>query len=321
MTGALAFLPDFHAIAPLFLCPPGLLYGGERRESVCNGSPVLANENVLTHPFLRPGTTPLGPDEQRRRTASRTTSSVLVAALHVVFFFAFVIGMRPFDWRNRPIIETILTLSSGDNQQRDRAINPLPMTKFSPNAAAPPITIPKPPPIHVEEYPPNAGSGPTDVLGAVGRELACSAGSWEHLTMVERQRCGLYPWRGARLPNGSLVMIPRNILPRLKEAPDTEFGVNTGADRMRAEVRSGYYSGAGRLSHPAEHALSACMSPRPCALPRATGDGRAMTGARNAKASDIRSAMGEGVATDFEAARLTVRTCLPLPPTIAPIGA
>ena len=203
----------------------------------------MASENVLTHPFLRPGTVPLGAAEQRREAVSRTTSSVLVAVLHVVFFFAFVLGMRPLDLRNRPIVETILTLSAGDNQQRDQAVNPLPMTKTSPNMAAPPITIPKPPPIHVEENPPGANNGPTDVLGAVGRELACSAGSWEHLTMVERQRCGLYPWRGVKLPNGSLVMIPRGVLPRLKEAPDSEFTVNTGADRMRAEIQAGIVPG------------------------------------------------------------------------------
>jgi len=204
----------------------------------------LASEIALTHPFLRPGTSPLGAAEQRRRAVSRTTSTVLVAALHVLFFFAFVFGMRPFDWRSRPIIETMLILpTSGNNEQRDRAINPIPMTAISPNAAAPPITIPKPPPIHEDQNNPGAPS-PTDVLGAVGRELACSAGSWEHLTMVERQRCGLYPWRGVKLPNGTLVMIPRGVLPRLKEAPDTEFTINTGADQLRAQMQAGIAPGS-----------------------------------------------------------------------------
>jgi hypothetical protein len=86
---------------------------------------------------------------------------------------------------------------------------------------------------------------PGDILGAVGRELACSAGSWEHLTMTERQRCGLYPWRGVKLPNGSLVMIPRSMLPRLKDTPETEFSVNSGSDRVQADVRSGIIPGQG----------------------------------------------------------------------------
>ena len=137
----------------------------------------MASEIALTHPFLRPGTSPLGAAEQRRRAVSRTTSTVLVVLLHVLFFFGFVFGMRPFDWRSRPIVETILILpTSGNNEQRDQAINPIPMMTISPNAAAPPITIPKPPPIREEENNPSA-SQPTDILGAVGRELACSAGS------------------------------------------------------------------------------------------------------------------------------------------------
>jgi hypothetical protein len=231
----------------------------------------LASEIALTHPFLRPGTSPLGAAEQHRRAVSRTTSSVLVAALHVLFFFAFVLGMRPFDLRSRPIIETILILpTSGNNEQRDRAVNPIPMTAISPNAAAPPITIPKPPPIREDEKNPGAPQ-PTDVLGTVGRELACSAGSWEHLTMVERQRCGLYPWRGVKLPNGTLVMIPRNILPRLKEVPDTEFSVNTGADQLRAQVQAGI--------DPAQQDGCPILQNTPC-LKHVTPNMRAATGDR-----------------------------------------
>lgn len=216
------------------------------RESVCDGLRVLASEIALTHPFLRPGTSPVRADEQRRRTLSRTVSWVLVAALHVLFFFTFVLGIRPFDMRNQTIVETILTLPlAGNNQQRERPINPQPETIAPPRMLSAPIVIPKPPPVHVEEKPPGAAQQPTDVLGAVGRELACSAGSWEHLTTVERQRCGLYPWRGIKLPNGSLVMVPRNALPRLKEAPDTEFSINSGADQVQAQIRSGVIPGQG----------------------------------------------------------------------------
>jgi len=210
----------------------------------------LASEIALTHPFLRPGTSPLGADEYRRKNLSRTTSWVLVALLHVLFFFAFVIGIRPFDMKNRTVAETILVLSTAGNNQRDReTVNPIPMVNNAPRMLAPPITIPRPPPIKEEEKnPPTTGQGPVDVLGAVGRELACSAGSWEHLTMVERERCGFinrYPWRGGKLPNGSLVMVPTNILPRLKEAPQSEFSINTGAEGLRAQTQAGITPGQG----------------------------------------------------------------------------
>jgi hypothetical protein len=207
----------------------------------------LASEIVLTHPFLRPGTSPLGADEKRRKNLWRTASWMLVALLHVLFFFSFVLGIRPWDFRDRPIVETILTLAPAGNNQREReSANPEPLVSTAPRMLAPPITIPKPPPIEQhKENPPSTGQGPVDVLGAVGRELACSAGSWEHLTMVERQRCGIYPWRGMKLPNGTLVMVPKNVLPRLKEAPDTEFSVNTGADQLRAQTQAGITPGQG----------------------------------------------------------------------------
>lgn len=207
----------------------------------------MASEIVLTHPFLRPGTTPLGLDEKRRKTIWRTTAWALVFLLHVLFFFSFVLGIRPFDMRNRTIAETMLILApAGNNQDNRRTFNPEPLVNTAPRMISPPITIPKPPPIEiVPEKEPGAGQAPVDVLGAVGRELACSAGSWEHLTMVERQRCGLYPWRGVKLPNGSLVMIPRTMLPRLKEAPANEFSVNTGGDQLRAQTQAGVIPGQG----------------------------------------------------------------------------
>ncbi|HJT43264.1 MAG TPA: hypothetical protein VJ750_07145 [Rhizomicrobium sp.] len=207
----------------------------------------MASEIVLTpslaHPFLRPGTGPLGADEQRRKAMSRTSATVLVAVLHVLFFFAFVLSIRPFDSRNRPIIETILFLAPAGNNQDRNQLNPLPLTSGPPRLLSAPIIVPKPPPIPEANAP--GASPPVDVLGSVGRALACSAGSWEHLTMVERQRCGLYPWRGVKLPNGTLVMVPRTVLPRLQEAPDTEFRINSGADRAQADVRVGIIPGQG----------------------------------------------------------------------------
>jgi hypothetical protein len=205
----------------------------------------LASENALTHPFLRPGTGPIGSEEQRRRALSRTTSTVLAAALHVLFFFFFVLAVRPFDMRTRPIIETILTLPlPGSSQEQQRPINPQILTKAPPRILSAPIHIPKPPPVHIEEEKPGTAA-PGDVLGAVGRELACSAGSWEHLTSAERQRCGFYPWRGFKLPNGSLVMLPQSVLPRLKDVPETEFSINSGSDRIQSDIQRGIIPGQG----------------------------------------------------------------------------
>ena len=40
-------------------------------------------------------------------------------------------------------------------------------------------------------------------------------------------------------------MRPRNVLPRLKEAPPTEFTLNTGSDRIRSDVQAGIIPGQG----------------------------------------------------------------------------
>ncbi len=206
----------------------------------------MASENVLTHPFLRPGTGPQGEEERRRKALSRTTSTVLAVALHVLFFFFFVFAVHPFDMRSKPIVETFLTLPlPGNNLPQKNPVNPQPLVIAPPRIEAAPITIPKPPPIQPDEQRDRSGNPapPSDILGAVGRELACSAGSWEHLTSAERARCGLYPWRAARLPNGTLVMVPTSILPRLKEAPDTQFTINSGADRVQSDLQRGITSG------------------------------------------------------------------------------
>jgi hypothetical protein len=220
-----------------------------QRERVSDGLQVLASEKVLTHPFLRPGISPQGEADRRREAMSRTTSTVLVAALHVLFFFFFVFAVHPFDMRSQPTVETFLTLPlHGNNQPNHQPINPQPLVIAPPQIESAPITIPKPPPILPDQQQRDRSGNPAppgDILGAVGRELACSAGSWEHLSSAERARCGLYPWRAARLPNGTLVMVPTNILPRLKEAPDTQYTVNTGADRVQSDLQKGITSGQG----------------------------------------------------------------------------
>ena len=237
----------------------------------------MASENVLTpplalsltHPFLRPGPARLGPAEQRRQALSRTTSTVLVAALHVVFFLFFVFAVHPFDMRTRPIIETILTLPlAGNNQPRKEPVNPEILTNAPPRILSAPITVPKPPPVKPEVKPstPGESTAPGDILGAVGRELACSAGSWEHLSSAERERCGYgraaaIPGRAPGCPTARIVMIPRGVLPRLAdEPPNSEFTVNSGADRIQSDVAARHHPGAGRLPHPAEYALRACLA-------------------------------------------------------------
>ena len=204
---------------------------------------------VLTHPFLRPGRA-LTPAEQRRQAAKRAVSWVLVTILHLLIIFGVVISIRPFSDSKRPITETILLLdTAGRDAPPNHLANPDVVSDRPPMILSAPLPIPKPPP------PPDYQTGqqpatPGDILGAVGRSLACSAGNWEHLTSVERRVClgqgapGV-PWRGMKLPNGSLVMVPPSQLPRLREPPPQEFDLNTGADRIQRDLQNGQIAGQG----------------------------------------------------------------------------
>jgi hypothetical protein len=197
-----------------------------------------ARDTALAHPFLRPTA------GRRQEKVSSSVSTLLVAVLHVLFFFLFVISVRPFDMRNRQIVETILELSApGNNARRD--LDDPELANAPPRMLSAPITIVQPPPIVIDKFDDGKSAAPGDILGAVGRELACSAGSWEHLTSVERTRCGLYPWRGVKLPNGNLVMIPRSVLPRLREVPDSELGIVSGEVQIQRDRETGQQPGMG----------------------------------------------------------------------------
>ena len=219
------------------------------RLNIENRIPPLA----AGHPFLRPAPD-LSPAAQKRRNLSRGLSSLLVAALHVLLFFALVIVFHPFDNKPRTIKETILYLSTPGQQTDAPPVHAI--TPEIPNATAPVITTaPITPPKPVLDDRNTAPVTPGDILGAVGRELACSAGSWEHLTARERAVCGGVPWRGVKLPNGNIVMLPPSVMPRLKEGRDNGFTLNSGADRMQRDIQMG--------NNPANNGCP-IMQQRPC---------------------------------------------------------
>jgi len=200
-------------------------------------------ENRMTplaagHPFLRPAPD-MSPAAQKRRAMSRATSWILVALVHVAIFFGMVITFHPFENKPRSVTETFFYLSAPGNTKEAppvQLVSPEMPNNGPPTITVAPAIVPKPPELDDRNTRPVT---PGDILGAVGRELACSAGNWEHLTGPERQVCGGAPWRAMRLPNGNLVMVPPASLPRLKQAPDTGFSLNGGADRIQRDLQNG----------------------------------------------------------------------------------
>jgi hypothetical protein len=172
--------------------------------------------------------------EPRRRIWSRGLSSILVGLVHLVFLamLTFSITMPAF---HRPsVLETILMLPAlnGRNAPEVHMLQPKAMNEAPPEIISAPITLPKPVLPPETEQKPQSG----DVLRAVGEALSCGAGSFETLTQTERSRCRHEPWRGGRLPNGNLVMVPTSQMPRLAEpVPQSEFRLS-GAEAQRHDI-------------------------------------------------------------------------------------
>lgn len=200
----------------------------------------MSIESSLAHPFLRPGAGRLTAAEQRRKNLSRTISLVLASLLHILFFLFFVFAVHPFDMSTKPIFETILTMPApGNNLPKLRIVNPELPSKAPPRILSAPITLPKTAPPVIRNHENAPSTAPADILGAVGRTLACSAGSWEHLTAAERARCGGQPWQARRLPNGSLVMVPPSQLPQIKEeSPEAEARIS-GSEQIQRDLETG----------------------------------------------------------------------------------
>src|ERR1700744_725708 len=99
-----------------------------------------------------------------------------------------------------------------------------------------PAHLPPPPQLPVEQPPAvqEGGQERGDVLGALGREIACSPGHYENLTESQRTRCGRIPWQGAILPNGAIVLTrPADV--NLFAPPPPEYRVS-GQDAQRLQV-------------------------------------------------------------------------------------
>lgn len=173
-------------------------------------------------------------DEERRRLLIRDLVSwTLVILIHLIIFFSLVISLQQARQRQgtRGAVETILdlsllhrnnaplvNLSRPNTEKQDNDISAKPLTVIPPVPLTPPV---------IEETKPTPG----DILGDVGRFLACGASSFEYLNPAQQARCTRQPWQALQLPNGTLVL---NTLPRLmleETGPD-----NSGAAAQRRQA-------------------------------------------------------------------------------------
>jgi len=167
----------------------------------------------------------------------KAASWLTVGIVHVLIFAMFLTAAQFADLvPHGSEHETMLDLAGSQDSTRPQTQTVIPQ---APIGVPPEVrTLPIVPPPLIEQQPLIQQEGGAeekgDVLGALGREIACSPGHYENLTEVQRARCGRPPWTGAIAPNGVIVL---NRPPEINRfaPPPPEYHV-TGRDAQRLQV-------------------------------------------------------------------------------------
>jgi len=166
----------------------------------------------------------------------KAASWITVGIVHLLIVAMFLTSARFADLvQHGAEHETMLDLTGSQQNTRpeEKIIVPQAPVGVPPEMRTMPVI---PPPV-IEQQPLIQQEGAQekgDVLGALGREIACSPGHYENLTEVQRTRCGRIPWQGAMAPNGVIVL---NRPPEINRfaPPPPEYQV-TGRDAQRLQV-------------------------------------------------------------------------------------
>jgi hypothetical protein len=162
-------------------------------------------------------------EAERERTLKRVGAGIAVALVHVLFLAVLLTAARVSEGTHRGPQEVIYILP------------PLPPKATRP--ALPPVVLPAerpvniPPTISVEPPPPAIVPKPGDVMQAIGRELACGAGPWEHLTQAEREVCKRQPWHTKKNAKGVYVLDVPSQQP--SQPADTLSGIDAIAKTLK----------------------------------------------------------------------------------------
>jgi len=137
----------------------------------------------------------------RERYLKRGTAWLAVALVHVLFVLAILTaGHIPTLVRVKPQEVFFILPPLQSKTVRLPTVEVTPAVRLSP---APQrlntITLPPPRP---QTQPQTQG----DVMQAIGKELACGAGPYEHLTQAQREACRRQPWRFKKNAHGVIVM-------------------------------------------------------------------------------------------------------------------
>lgn len=147
-------------------------------------------------------------EEQRARFARRTVAGAAVAIVHILFVLLLVISGRMAEGARNALPKELVLLLPELQKSRPQPLPLPPLDLSRPVPQSPAVTITQPPP------PPSTTQKPGDVLEAIGRELACGAGSYEKLSQAQREACRRQPWKFKKNAKGVIVL---DVAPRPQE--------------------------------------------------------------------------------------------------------
>jgi hypothetical protein len=137
--------------------------------------------------------------EARRKLRVRAVAIVLVAILHVLMIAALLVAQVLPNPHRGPRAATEIELILAPLMKpatTPKVIETKPSRRLIEEIEPRPITV-QPPPIETTKT-------PTDVMRALGAELACGASHYEYLNEAERKLCKKAPWK---LPDNRAVAI------------------------------------------------------------------------------------------------------------------
>jgi hypothetical protein len=140
-------------------------------------------------------------EDERERYLKRAGAWLAVTLIHVLFFMAILTAVDIHQIVRVTPHEVFFILPP--LQTRVEHLPPVEVTPAVRLAPAPQRqnTITLPPP-----KPQTQPQSQTDVMQAIGKELACGAGPYEHLTQAQREVCKRQPWRFKKNAHGVIVM-------------------------------------------------------------------------------------------------------------------
>lgn len=158
--------------------------------------PVVSEDSAVDLSFA-PMALGRAREAERERYLKRIGAGLAVALVHVLILAALLTAGKIGPLLRKEPEETLLILPP--LQPKSEAVHPPPKAP----AARPPeepstaITLPPLPP---------AAHPQTDVMQAIGKELACGAGSYENLSQAEREACKRQPWHFKKNARGVIVL-------------------------------------------------------------------------------------------------------------------